>query len=90
MDIYSRDKVVEILERVLVVEQFKEKTFKKKTFKKSLDKTEEEEKEEQKKVTHSDDLKDYDNPEKIPEDETKEYLTRRKADQIRKKKNMKI
>jgi len=77
MDIYSRDKVVEILEKVLVVEQFKDKE----TFKKSLDKKEEE--------THSDDLKDYDNPEKIPESEEKEYLTRRKADIIRKKKNLK-
>ncbi len=73
MDIYGRDKVVEILEKVLIVEQFKEKTFKK-----SLDKTEVEE-------TCSNDLKDYDNPEKIPESEAKEYLTRRKADLNRKK-----
>ncbi len=72
MDIYSRDKVVEILEKVLVVEQFKDKEI-----------------EEEKKETHSDDLKDYDNPEKIPESEEKEYLTRRKADLIRKKKNLK-
>jgi len=72
MDIYSRDKVVEILEKVLVVEQFKDKV------------------EEEKKQICSDDLKDYDNPEKIPESEEKEYLTRRKADLIRKKKNMKI
>ncbi len=68
MDIYSRDKVVEILEKVLVVEQFKDKV------------------EEEKKQICSDDLKDYDNPEKIPESEEKEYLTRRKADLIRKKK----
>ena len=86
MDIYSRDKVVEILEKVLVVEQFKE------TFNKSLHKIDKTkvEKEEEKKQICSDDLKDYDNPEKIPESEEKEYLTRRKADLIRKKKNMKI
>ena len=71
MDIYSRDKVIEILEHVLVVEKFKEK---------KVEKKEEEEKE-----TCSNDLKDYDNPEKIPESETKEYLTRRKADINRKK-----
>jgi len=65
MDIYSRDKVVEILEKVLVVEQFKEAEEKK-------DKIEKE--------THSNDLKDYDNPDKIPESEEREYLTRRKAD----------
>ncbi len=63
MDIYSRDKVVEILEKVLVVEQFKEA--------KEV---------EEKKETCSNDLKDYDNPEKIPESEEREYLTRRKAD----------
>ncbi len=67
MDIYGRDKVVEILEKVLIVEQFKEK------------------KEEEIKETCSNDLKDYDNPEKIPESEAKEYLTRRKADLNRKK-----
>jgi len=77
MDIYSRDKVVEILEKVLVVEQFKDDNKKKSV-------------EEEKKQICSDDLKDYDNPEKIPESEEKEYLTRRKADLIRKKKNMKI
>jgi len=64
MDIYSRDKVVEILEKVLVVEQFKE----------------EEKKDKIEKETHSNDLKDYDNPDKIPESEEREYLTRRKAD----------
>jgi len=73
MDIYSRDKVVEILEKVLVVEQFKDDNKKKPV-------------EEEKKQICSDDLKDYDNPEKIPESEEKEYLTRRKADLIRKKK----
>jgi len=72
MDIYSRDKVVEILEKVLVVEQFKDKV------------------EEEKKQICSDDLKDYDNPKKKTKSEEKKYLTRRKADLIRKKKNMKI
>ncbi len=86
MDIYSRDKVIEILEHVLVVEKFKEKEEEKKqdlNTNDALDKPKLVTKLDEK--DYANDIKDYDNPEKIPESEAKEYLTRRKADINRKK-----